>query len=159
PQLYFGSAEKNPTILYPIWSRRITHDFENEGVRLPYQEYLRGGHDPMNIICRIPESDSLNFSYVAEHLTDDVAVVALTRLVKSVQGLKDENTVPGDWDKSLIWLNDVLAEAWRNRGPFPGIGSVLQFLGCGSGTAFQKQVLMPLVAKGINPWEYTLAIL
>ncbi|MCG3131545.1 MAG: ATP-dependent RecD-like DNA helicase [Phycisphaerae bacterium] len=158
-QLYFGTAEKNPTSRYPIWSRRITHEFENQGVRLPYQEYLRGGHDPANIICRIPDSDSFNFSYVAEHLTDDVAVGALTRLLESVQTVKNENRVPGDWDTALCRLNDMLAEVWRNRGPFPGIGSVLEFLGCASGTAFQKHVLMPLLAKGKNPWEYTLAIL
>ena len=158
-QLYFGSAEKNPTDRYPIWSRRITHDFESQGVRLPYQEYLRAGHDPSKIICRIPESDSFNFSYVAEHLTDDVAVGALTRLLQSVQAVKEENKVAGDWDSALLRLNDMLAEVWQNRGPFPGIGSVLQFLGCASGTAFQKQVLTPLLAKGKNPWEYVLAIL
>jgi ATP-dependent exoDNAse (exonuclease V) alpha subunit len=158
PQLYFGSSEKEPTSRYPIWSRRITHDFDNQGVRLPYQEYLRDGHDPANIICRIPESDSFNFSYVAEHLSDDVAVGALTRLLESVQAVKTQNRVPGDWDAALFRLNDMLAEVWRNRGPFPGIGSVLEFLGCASGTAFQKQVLVPLLAKGTNPWEYTLAI-
>ena len=65
----------------------------------------------------------------------------------------------GDWDAALKRLNDMLAEVWRNREPFPGIGSVLEFLNCPSGTAFQKQVLTPLLAKGKNPWEYTLAIL
>ncbi len=158
-QLYFGSAEKNPTERYPIWSRRITHDFENQGVRLPYQEYLRGEHDPANILCRIPDSDSFNFSYVAEHVTDDVAVGSLTRLLQSVQAVKDEGKVAGDWDGALQRLNDMLAEVWRNRGPFPGIGSILQLLGCPSGTAFQKQVLSPLLAQGKNPWEYTLSIL
>ena len=72
----------------------------------------------------------LNFSYVAEHLGDDVAVGALERLVQSVQAVKDEGKVPGDWDRHLVWLNDVLSEVWQNRGPFPGIGSVLQYLGC-----------------------------
>ncbi|MBX3358828.1 MAG: ATP-dependent RecD-like DNA helicase [Phycisphaeraceae bacterium] len=158
-QLYFGSTEKNPAERYPIWSRRITHDFEHQGVRLPYQEYLRGGHDSARILCRIPDADTFNFSYVAEHVTDDVAVGALTRLLQSVQAVRDDGKVPGDWDASLERLNDMLAEVWRNRGPFPGIGSVLEFLNCPSGTAFQKQVLAPLLAKGENSWEYTLAIL
>ena len=101
----------------------------------------------------------LNFSYVAEHLGDDMAVGALERLLQSVQAVKDENKVPGDWDRHLVWLNDVLSEVWQNRGPFPGIGSVLQYLGCESGTAFQRQVLLPLLNKGDNAWEYVLAIL
>jgi hypothetical protein len=158
-QLYFGSAERNPTVRYPIWSRRITHDFENQGIRLPYQEYLRAGHDPTNILCRIPDADTFNFSYVAEHVTDDVAVGALTRLLQSVQTAKSEGKVAGNWDDAIHRLNDMLAEVWHSRGPVPGIGSVLEFLGCASGTAFQKQVLAPLLDKGKNPWEYTLAIL
>src|SRR4051812_12359432 len=101
----------------------------------------------------------LNFSYVAEQLGDDLAVGALERLVQSVQAVKDEGKVTGDWDRHLVWLNDVLSEVWQDRGPFPGIGSVLQYLCCESGTAFQRQVLVPLLNKGENTWESVLAIL
>ncbi len=101
----------------------------------------------------------LNFSYVAEHVGDDMAVGALERLLQSVQAVKDENKVSGDWDRHLLWLNDVLSEVWQNRGPFPGIGSVLQYLGCESGTAFQREVLVPLLNKGDDAWEYVKAIL
>lgn len=158
PQLYFGTKLPKFRDLYPIWSRCITHDFENQGFRLPYHEYLKAGHDPKNILCLVPEGGMLNFSYVAEHLGDDLAVGALERLVQSVQAVKDEAKVPGEWDRHLQWLNDVLSEVWQNRGPFPGIGSVLQYLGCESGTAFQRQVLVPLLNNGENAWEYVLAI-
>jgi exodeoxyribonuclease V alpha subunit len=159
PQIFFGTKLPKFPDQYPVWSRCITHDFENQGFRLPYHEYLKAGHDPKNILCLVPEGAMLNFSYVAEQLSDDLAVGALERLVQSVQAVKDENKVPGDWDRHLIWLNDVLSEVWQNRGPFPGIGSVLQYLGCESGTAFQRQVLVPLLNKGENAWEYVLAIL
>ena len=159
PQLYFGTKLPKFPDQYPIWSRCVTHDFENQGFRLPYHEYLKAGHDPKNILCLVPEGAMLNFSYVAEQLGDDMAVGALERLVQSVQAVKDEGKVPGDWDRHLVWLNDVLSEVWQNRGPFPGIGSVLQYLGCESGTAFQRQVLVPLLNKGENAWEYVLAIL
>jgi hypothetical protein len=101
----------------------------------------------------------LNFSYVAEHVGDDMAVGALERLLQSVQTVKDENKVAGDWDRHLSWLNDLLSEVWQNRGPFPGIGSVLQYLGCESGTALQREVLLPLLNKGENAWDYVEAIL
>ncbi len=159
PQLFFGTKLPKYPDQYPIWSRCITHDFENQGFRLPYHEYLKAGHDPKNILCLVPEGAMLNFSYVGEHLGDDMAVGALERLLQSVQAVKDEDKVPGDWDRHLVWLNDVLSEVWQNRGPFPGIGSVLQYLGCESGTAFQRQVLLPLLNKGDNAWEYVLAIL
>lgn len=159
PQLFFGTKPPKFVDQYPIWSRCITHDFENQGFRLPYHEYLQAGHDPKNILCLVPEGAMLNFSYVAEHLGDDLAVGALERLVQSVQAVKDEGKVAGDWDQHLLWLNDVLSEVWQNRGPFPGIGSVLQYLGCESGTAFQRQVLVPLLNKGENAWEYVVSIL
>lgn len=159
PQRFFGKKPPKFPDDYPIWSRCITHDFENQGVRLPYHEYLRDGHDLSNVICRIPDGTMLDFSYVGEHVSDDTSVGALERLLQSVQAVKDENKVPGDWQRHIIWLNDVLSEVWQNRGPFPGAGSVLQFLGVEVGTAFHRQVLMPRIKKGDNAWEYLLAIL
>lgn len=159
PQQFFGQKPPKFTDDYPVWSRCITHDYENQGFRLPYQEYLRAGHDPSNIICKIPDGTMLDFSYVGEHVSDDTAVGALERLLQSVQAVKDENKVAGDWHRHITWLNDVLSEVWSNRGPFPGAGSVLQFLGVEVGTAFHRQVLTPLTKKGENAWEYLLAIL
>ncbi|WP_235271877.1 AAA family ATPase [Methanosarcina mazei] len=159
PQHFFGKKPPKYPGDYPIWSRCITHDFENQGFVLPYHEYLRKGYDTSNIICRIPEGATIDFSYVGEHVSDDTAVGALERLLQSVQAVKDENKVSGDWSRHIIWINDVLSEVWQNRGPFPGAGSVLQFLGVEVGTAFQRQVLMPLLKRGENAWEYLLAIL
>ena len=73
-QAYFGNKPPKFPDEYPIWSRCITHDFENQGFRLPYHEYLRDGHDTAKIICRIPEGTMLDFSYVGEHVSDDTAV-------------------------------------------------------------------------------------
>ena len=76
-----------------------------------------------------------------------------------MQTVKDDGKIPGDWDRQLLWLNDVLSEVWRNRGPFPGIGSVLQYLGFEAGTAFQREVLVPLLdRRRKTPREYTRAI-
>ncbi len=157
-QIYFGT-KKGYEDEYPVWSRCITHDHETQGFRLPYQEYLREGHDPANIICTIPDGTMLDFSYVGEHVSDDTAVGALERLLQCVQNVRDENKVTGDWDRHIAWLNDVLSEVWKNRGPFPGAGSVLQFLGVEVGTAFHRQVLMPMIKKGENAWDYLLSIL
>jgi exodeoxyribonuclease V alpha subunit len=159
PQLFFGTKLPKFPHQYPVWSRCITHDFANHGLRLPYHEYLKAGHDPKNILCLVPEGALLNFSYVAEHLADDMAVGALERLLQSVQAVKDENKISGDWDRQLLWLSEALSEVWQNRGPFPGIGSVLQYLGFEAGTAFQRQVLLPLLNSGKNPWNYVMALL
>ena len=72
-------------------------------------------------------------------------------------GMREESQ--GDWEGHLLWLNQVLTEVWNNRGPFPGTGSVLQFLGFDMGTAFHKQVLVALLEKGENAWDYVRTIL
>jgi hypothetical protein len=158
-QLFFGKKPPKFADNYPIWSRCVTHDFENQGVRLPYHEYLRQGYDVSNIICRIPEGTMLDFSYVGEHLSDDTAVGALERLLQSVQAVNEENKVLGDWHRHIVWLNNLLSEVWQNRGPFPGAGSVLQFVGVAAGTAFHRQVLWPRIQKGENAWKYLLGVL
>lgn len=157
-QVYFGQTDRF-TDDYPIWSRAITQDFPNQGVRLPYQEYLDAGFDVATILCPVPNSAVKDFSYVGEHVSDDVALSVVERFIQSVQQVKLENKVAGEWDKHLAWLNEILTELWTGRGAFPGIGSVLQYLGCSQGAAYQRFVLAPLIKEGINIWQHLIGIL
>ncbi len=158
PQLYFGTRGQYQH-QYPVWSRQVTQDYPAQGVRIPYQEYLRAGYPTDSILCQVPQSALMDFSYVGEHVSDDVAVAVLERALQSIEQVRVEARVPGDWDRRLAWLNDVLAEVWAGRGPFPGIGGVLQYLGMDKGTAYQRMVLAPMAKKGVNPWERVLSIL
>lgn len=144
---------------YPVWSLRVTQDYPDQGVRIPYQEYLREGHSTDDIICRVPQSALLPFSYGGEHVSDDIAVAVLERAIQSIERVIADGHIQGDWERRLAWLNDVLAETWNGRGPFPGAGSILEFLGCSKGTSFQRTVLTPMAERGENPWEYVLSIL
>ncbi len=162
PQLYFG---KKPGWEddYPLWSRCITHNFPDEGIRLPYQEYLDNGYDPSNIICIIPASTRPYFSYVAEHVTDDIAVGIIERIIQSVKTIITDNKVKEPygktWEYRLEWLNKVLGEIWKNRGRFPGIGSVLEYLGFEFGISYHRTVLSPKEGKGENIFDFVFSIL
>ncbi len=156
-QLYFGS-KKDSKKRYPVWPRRITID-PKQLVRLPYQEYLQKGLDPSKIICRVPDSVSEQFSYVSEHLTDDQAVIVLERLIQSVKAVQKENKIPGDWDSPIKWLDNVLAEVWRNRGVYPGVGSVLAYLGFQRAAIYQLEVLRKLSDKGKDVRDHVISIL
>ncbi len=158
PQLYFGTTP-NYQEQYPVWSRRITQAYPDQGIRIPYQEYLRDGRSTDNIICRVPQNALLPFSYGGEHVSDDVAVAILERLIQCVERVAADGHVSGDWERRLDWLNDALAEAWSNRGAFPGAGSVLQNLGFSKGTSFQRTVLKPMSQRNENAWNYVLSIL
>ena len=156
--IYFGKRPDKPGN-FPIWSRRITNGFPKEGVRIPYQEYIALGKDTESIVCRPPEGLSLPFSYVAEHLSDGQAVSAILAILKSIERVREEGFVPGAWDDAVAWCNGVLDEVWAGRGAFPGIGSVLRYLGCAQGHAYHATVLHGLERSQRNPWEYVQAIL
>jgi hypothetical protein len=111
------------------------------------------------IACYVPAGSLLDFSYVGEHVSDDVAVGALEGLVQSVEAVIADSKVPGNWPEHLSWLNDALSEVWSDRGPFPGIGSVLRFLGMPRGTLFQRTALTARVKRGEDPWLYLQSVL
>jgi exodeoxyribonuclease V alpha subunit len=157
PQLYFDGEDEEGR-QYPIWTRAVEHDPE-QGFLLPYHDYLREGYDMTAITCHVPREAMLAFSYVGEHVTDDMAVGILERLIQSVTAVHQENKVLGPWSQRLSWLNDRLADVWHERGPYPGIGSVLQHLGCKQGMAFHRLELKNAVREGTDPWQKVQAIL
>jgi len=162
PQLYFGKKVgwKDD---YPLWSRCITLNFPEEGIRLPYQEYIDKGYDPSNIVCTIPTSARPCFSYVAEHVSDDIAVGIFERVIQSINVIIIENKVSEPdgktWEYRLEWLNKVLGEVWRNRGRFPGIGSLLEYLGFKHGIIYHRSVLSSKEANGENIFDFVFSIL
>jgi hypothetical protein len=158
PQIYFG-ADPNYPDSYPVWSRRVSQSYPEQGVRLPYHEYLKAGHSLDGVICQVPQNALNQFTYVGEHVSDDVAVSVIERAIQCLERVKADGLVEFDWEGRLKWLNDVLDEVWRSRGPYPGVGSVLQFLGCSKGISFQRTILSPMARQGKNPWDYVLAIL
>jgi exodeoxyribonuclease V alpha subunit len=156
-QIYFPTTPKYNE-QHPVWSRRITIDHPIQSFRLPYQEYASLGLDTEDILCLVPESVREEFSYVSEHLSDDQAVIVLEELVNAVKRLAQFGKIPGDWQSRLMWLNGALSQCWRNRGYYPGIGSVLEHLGARRGTTYQRQVLVPMSQKQ-DPWAHVQQIL
>ena len=98
-QLYFGTKPRYQD-QYPVWSRRVTQDYPDQGVRIPYQEYLRESHSTDNIICRVPQSALLPFSYGGEHVSDDIAVAILERVIQSIERVNSDGQIQGDWERS-----------------------------------------------------------
>jgi exodeoxyribonuclease V alpha subunit len=154
--LYFEEGKNSG---YPLWERHVTQNYPEEGVRLPYQEYLEQGHDAARIACRIPPGTTESFSYVTALLTDDLAVGAIERMIQAVQQVKKDGFVEGDWDYRLEWLNKVLSEVWHGRGLYPGIGSVLEYLGHARGTAYHRMQLAPPAAENTDLLKDLLCVL
>ena len=159
PPAYFGAHPKHRG-QFPVWARQVTQAWPEEGVRIPYQEYIMAGLDPRGIACTPPPAQQSRFSYVAEHLTDGVAAMTLDRVIRSVERVRSDGLLSGyDCDGALRWLNGVLDEVWSGRGAFPGIGALLRALGFDEGVYYQFKVLADAERKGEDPWRRTRAIL
>ena len=159
-QIFFGKKNEGDKDS-PVWSRCITHNFPEEGLRLPYQEYLASNHDTSPFVCVIPESARPSFRYVSEHVSDDVAVGIVERAIHAVRTVSAQGKVQEPygkiWEYRLEWLNGLLAEVWRDRGRFPGIGSVLEYLKFKDGLTFHR--LFPGQHEDENIFKYVFDVL
>ncbi|RYD67564.1 MAG: hypothetical protein EOP58_02865, partial [Sphingomonadales bacterium] len=104
------------------------------GVRLPYHEYL--GHIAAHpedegklaeIRVLIDEPAQLpNFKYVSEQVHDDHALALLYKLKRALARAQEHGIA--DVDGMVDRVEDYIAEAWEDRGLYPGLGSVLNVL-------------------------------
>jgi hypothetical protein len=66
------------------------------------------------------------FSYAAELAPADIALSTLVRCLESVRKIREHGIAKGPWERREEWLNQQIAQAWQDRGPFPGLGPVLE---------------------------------
>lgn len=151
---------------YPLWDRLFLHTIRPKGTQgfvLPYHDYLEPTGDPeedarrralLNEIAVVPEAvDIMSFSYAGELSTPDVALSVLVKCLESVRKIREHGIAEGPWAEREEWLNEQIAAAWKDRGAFPGTGSVLEALGVRLGTS----LIQELLAKGVvdtmaDPW-------
>lgn len=115
-----------------IWSRMVENDPEQR-MRLPYQEYLGMGKDVRSIAVFAEGDLSRSFKYVAHHVSDDDAISLIDKTIASIKTIIRQNyfsiSEMEQWEKHLEWLKSIRKECWISRGLYPGLGSVLRFLG------------------------------
>jgi hypothetical protein len=158
---------------YPMWDRLFTHSIKPDGragFLLPYHDYLAPTGDAeedarrfelMREAAVAPDRANIRtFSYVSELATPDVALSTLVQCLESVRKIRQHGIASGPWELREEWLNEQIAKAWQDRGPFPGLGVALEALGLRLGTA----LVLELSSKGAwkpedDPWELTDAIL
>jgi hypothetical protein len=155
---YFGTRKDRPGN-FPVWSRRVTNGLPSQGVRIPYQEYIALGKNTEGIVCRPPNGLMLPFSYVAEHVSDGQAVSAILAILKSIEQVRADGFVSGAWEEVVSWCNSILDEVWSGRGAYPGLGSVLRYLGFSRAHAYQATKLREIERSGKDPWKFVLSIL
>jgi hypothetical protein len=151
---------------YPLWDRKFRHSIRpdgHEGFLIPYHDYLEPTgnadedavrRDRLREIAVIPElSQTAALSFAGELGTADVALSTLVKCLDVVRKIREHGVSKGPWERREEWLNQRIAETWKERGAFPGTGAALEALGMRLGTS----LVLELFSRGSikpadDPW-------
>lgn len=153
---YNGSTEGKIRSL--LWERMVSHsirpDFK-DGFILPYHEALKksadGQHfDPAEVVAFAPEDRFTEFSYATEHVGNDAAINALLNCRAAL--IRASELFNYNIDRQEKWIDRELGRLWQKRGPFPGLGAILNATGIRMGH-FIAQALDEKVGEEGDPWS------
>lgn len=171
PPKAYEVSKKKPTHL--MWDLQIRHTIRpdgDDGFLLPYHDYLEPTGDDVEdarrerllreIAVAADASHIRLFSYGAELAPADIALSTLVRCLEAVRKIREHGIAKGPWERREEWLNEQIAQAWQDRGPFPGLGPALEALGMRLGTALALELRASgAVAADADPWPTVDAIL
>ncbi len=122
-----------------VWARVIQSTYPDEGFRIPYENYM----DNEEILSKMvfTPDNSRNFKYATRAFGDDDALELIERLIEVVNYLIELDDKTEEWGIRLNWLSSIMAELWENRGIYPGLHSVINYLGGSRLTPLMKKEL------------------
>lgn len=110
-----------------VWQRVLVSSYPEEGLRIPYHMYL-DRPEILEKITFIPDNPR-DFKYGTRHINDDDALDLIERFIEIAGALKEIGDTTENWDERIRWLNSVIADLWKNRGLYPGLLRVLDYIG------------------------------
>ena len=110
-----------------IWQKPITSNYPNEGFSIPYAKYMEK-EEVLNRIAVKPQHRS-PFKYGSREVSNDDAIEIMNQLLNTVDVLIESGDDTENWDERKKWINSVLNELWKARGPYPGFASAMVNMG------------------------------
>ena len=145
-----------------IWSVPFRHDFPADGIRFPLQGIVSSVPDPeqrRDFVVPLDGGLRTDFRYGSSRLSQDRAVAVVERAIGALGRLEEAGVLGQSVAAELEWLNRVLLELWEERGPYPGLGSLLLALGCDRGTQIQRDAVSAITATGKDAADAVFAAL
>lgn len=120
-----------------LWETMLQHsirDSRENGFMMPYREMMEYAaehpdFDIQTITVFAPNDYFDDFSFVTEHVSYDAVISVLQQIIKSLEIVKKCIPNKGNWNECIRWTKERLDEVWLERGPFPGLASMLQIMG------------------------------
>ena len=142
-----------------LWERGVHHSIRpsgEDGFLLPYQTLLANprlaGEDLAPFVALTSDDHFEQFSYAAELVDHDAAIAALLeldRVVSLLPGVAD-----GPWERIRGWISDRIADTWKSRGPYPGIGAALAGIGFEKGAILAHRVMEAMLDPDGDPFHH-----
>lgn len=104
-----------------IWQKPITSNYPDEGLVIPYWNYMNDESILERIVVK-PGNRS-PFKYGSREVTDDDAIEIISQVIDTVDVLIEIGDDTENWGERKKWLNEVLSELWKARGPYPGFAA------------------------------------
>jgi hypothetical protein len=145
-----------------VWSVPFQHAYPKDGVRLPVQAILSAvpnADERAQYVVHLDSGIRTDFRYVSSRIALDRCVVVVERAIAALARVEADNIIKQSVAGELAWLNTSLLELWEDRGPYPGLASVLHDLGCARAVEIQQRGLADLVAAGEDIAEVAFAAL
>lgn len=109
-----------------VWQKPITSNYPDEGFCIPYWKYINDEELSDRLVVK-PHNRS-PFKYGSREVTNDDAIEVLLQLSEAVDTLIEIGDDTEDWTKRKEWIASLLNELWVDRGPYPGLMSVMEAL-------------------------------
>jgi len=109
-----------------IWQRSLTSAYPEQGMRIPYEQY----YDNQEVLDKIViEPDNPRaFKYATREISDDDLITLVERLISVAYYLDELGDTTQNWQLRKKWLVGLLSDLWHNRGAYPGLPRVLNYL-------------------------------
>jgi ATP-dependent exoDNAse (exonuclease V) alpha subunit len=142
------------------WEHMVLHSIRKDGKSgflLPYNEAItyqeeHPEFDIAEIAVVSPNDKRFEFSYAAEHVSNDSAIRVLLECIKSLEKAESlgigENHQPG-----IQWIHNEIAQLEKLRGVYPGMGSALCAFGIEKGHFVAAEIINQLKDDNENPWS------
>jgi exodeoxyribonuclease V alpha subunit len=146
----------------PIWTGEhqlvfgipFKHGWPEDGVLLPVHRLLAAVPDVekrAKYVVSLDRGLRKDFRYVSSHVTADRMVMALEAAISSLRAVQLDGALPDDFSREIAWLEQQLRQLWGERGPYPGMGAVVEALGGAVGGSLQKRWVPGCVEAGKDP--------
>lgn len=142
------------------WEHMVLHSIRKDmedGFLLPYHDALEyqkehSSFDPAELAVIAPNDKKLEFSYAAEHVSNDTAIRVLLDCHQSWEKAQ-ELGIGEHHEKAIRWIHNELNRIQKMRGAYPGMGAALCAYGIEKGHFVAAEIINNLKDEKENPWK------